>query len=198
MRLDLARASARLTSVTLSGWVRIIPAAHVATPTGTGPGASRFSSATFGFTVLYAACDFATAFAEAVVRDRFVGKRRRYLYRPHLDGLRATEINTTTELKLLDFLGAAAYELGIDTDAKGARDHRAGQRFSDAVHAEIPAADGILFASRLTGQPCVAVYDRALIRLQGSTPLSLDRVAAFHREIKAQNIAIRRRRGLGS
>jgi hypothetical protein len=64
-------------------------------------------------------------------------------------------------LTLLDLTGAAAYELGIDSDANRARAHASGQAMSAAVHAEMPEVDGILFNSRLTTGNCVAVYDRA-------------------------------------
>ena len=40
-------------------------------PLGVGFGASRFSSPSKAFRVLYAAENFPTAFAEAVVRDRY-------------------------------------------------------------------------------------------------------------------------------
>ncbi len=46
--------------------------------------------------MLYAADNFSTAFAEAVVRDRFEGKSRRYLYRPHLEQVCLTAIAPTT------------------------------------------------------------------------------------------------------
>lgn len=81
---------------------------HRATPTGAGFGSSRYSSPTDSFRVLYAADNFSTAFAEAVVRDRFEGKPRRYLYRPHLEQVCLTAISSSRDLTLLDLRGPAA------------------------------------------------------------------------------------------
>jgi RES domain-containing protein len=65
---------ARVIHAVIADWPRILPARHRATPADAGFGSSRFSSPSNGFRVLYAADNFATAFAEAVVRDRFEGK----------------------------------------------------------------------------------------------------------------------------
>ena len=86
----------------MAAWPRIIPDRHRGTPADAGFGSSRFSSPSGRFRILYAAQDFPTALAEAVIRDRFVGKERRYLYRPYLESLAATEISTVAPLALLD------------------------------------------------------------------------------------------------
>jgi len=127
VKLNLGRIQARTGAVELTAWPRIIPERHRRTPTQAGFGSSRFSSPSGSFRILYAAQDFPTALAEAVIRDRFVGKERRYLYQPFLESLAATEISTTAPLKLIDLTGAGAYEIGVDTDAKGSRAHLAGQ-----------------------------------------------------------------------
>lgn len=195
MKLDRARITERSVLVTLGGWLRIFPAIHAATPTGAGFGSSRHSSPSRSFRTLYAGDSFAVAFAEAVVRDRFVGLERRYLYRPALEQLVVAEISTSSELALLDFTGAAAYELGIDTDAKGARAHDAGQALAEALHAQT-GLDGILYDSRLTGHRCVAIFDRAHGKLSAPTPVDLVGLAEFENEIERLKISVRRKRGL--
>ena len=144
--------------------------------------------------MLYAAEDFPTAFAEAVVRDRFEGKERRILSRSLLDALMVTAIGSTAPLRLLDLTAGGAYELGIDTDASRARAHTRGQIFSQALH-DGTAFDGILFDSRLTAKRCVALYDRAFGRLTAETPVELVRVAALPGELRRLGITVRRRRG---
>jgi hypothetical protein len=188
----------RIMLARVSDWPRVMPSLHRATPAGAGFGASRFSSPSRAFRVLYAADNFATAFAEGVVRDRFEGKSRRYLYRPHLEALCVTAISSSRELRLLDLSGGAAYELGIDTDANHARAHQAGQEFSEALHAALPEVDGILFNSRLTTGRCVAIYDRALTDLSGTPPIALLQAAQLAVEIKRLEIIVRRARGLGA
>lgn len=195
MKLNPSKVRARLVKARIVDWPRIMPSRHRATPTGAGYGSSRFSSPSKSFKVLYAAEDFATAFAEAVVRDRFEGKTRRYLYRPYLDGLCITAISSSRELHLVDLTGAAAYELGIDTDASRSRKHNQGQALSEALHAEMPDIDGILFESRLTAAKSIAVYGRALKTLSGRTPIALIQSAQLPVEIKRLEIVIRRARG---
>ncbi|GGN62527.1 hypothetical protein GCM10011349_46300 [Novosphingobium indicum] len=191
MKLDPRRIAARTGPVELADWPRIIPDRHRATPCDPGFGSSRFSSPGRSFRVLYAARDFATALAEAVIRDRFVGKERRYLHRPYLESLCATAISTAAPLMLLDLTGPGAYDLGIDTDVKGSRAHLAGQDFAEALHGRT-RADGLLFDSRLTGAPCVAIFDRAFVRLRASPPVDLLRVPALADELSGRGVIVRR------
>ena len=132
------------------------------------------------------------------MRDRFEGKTRRFLYRPHLDQLCVTAISSIRELALLDMMGAAAYEVGIDTDANRARDHASGQALSEAVHAEMADVDGILFNSRLTTGGCVALYERAFSALSGTPPIALLQSALLPAELTRLGITVRRERGFVS
>ena len=195
MKIVASRLRERVVEARLADWPRILPSRHRATPAGAGFGSSRFSSPSGAFRVLYAADDFPTAFAEAVVRDRFEGKARRFLYRPHLEQLCVTSIDSIRALALLDLRGATTYEVGIDTDAKGARAHTAGQALSEAVHAEMTDIDGIVFNSRLTTGACVAIYDRAFPALSGTTPIALLRATLLPVELARLDITVRRKRG---
>lgn len=195
MKLVTSKLRGRVIAARLSDWPRILPTQHRATPTDAGFGSSRYSSPTDSFRVLYAANNFPTAFAEAVVRDRFEGKSRRYLYRPHLEQVCLTAISSSRDLTLLDLRGAAAYELGVDTDASRARDHAVGQTFSQAVHDQMADIDAILFDSRLTTGACVAIYDRAFSALSGTVPIGLLQAALLPAEIIRLGITLRRQRG---
>jgi hypothetical protein len=198
VKLAPSRLRERVITAQLLDWPRILPTKHRATPAGAGFGSSRFSSPTNSFRVLYAADNFPTAFAEAVVRDRFEGKLRRYLYRPHLEQVCLTVISSSRELKLLDLRGAGAYELGVDTDASRARDHTVGQAFSQAAHDALADIDAILFDSRLTTGACVAIYDRAFSALSAPVPIGLMQAALLPAEITRLGIALRRKRGYAS
>ena len=195
MKLVTSKLRERVIEAKLSDWPRILPTRHRATPAGAGFGSSRYSSPTDAFRVLYAEDNFSTAFAEAVVRDRFEGKSRRYLYRPHLEQVCLTAISSSRELALLDLRGAGAYELGVDTDASRARDHTIGQTFSQAVHDELADVDAILFDSRLTTGACVAIYDRAFSALSGTLPIGLLQAALLPAELTRLGITLRRQRG---
>ncbi|RJT30812.1 RES domain-containing protein [Mesorhizobium waimense] len=197
MKLIPKKIRERIISARVSDWPRILPSRHRAQPAGAGFGSSRFSSPSRLFKILYAGEDFSTAFAEAVVRDRFEGKERRFLYRPRLDALCVTSISSDRELILVDLTGAGAYELGVDTDANRARDHRFGQEFSELLHDQMADVDGILFDSRLTNARCVAIYERALPALSGRVPIALLQAAELVTELKRLNITVRRERGFG-
>jgi hypothetical protein len=166
---------------------------HRATPTNTGFGSSRFSSPSAAFRVLYAAQDFPTAFAEAVVRDRFEERLRRYLYRRTLEDLVVAELDSRAPLALVDLTRGGAYELGVDTDALGAREHAQGQEFAESLHRET-SLDGVLYPSRLTGQLCVAIFNRAFSKLAAGPPVDLVSLAALADEIYRLGIVVRRRR----
>ena len=195
MKIDHSKVRSRIIRARITNWPRILSTRHRATPAGAGHGSSRFSSPSKSFRILYAAEDFATAFAEAVVRDRFQGKTRRYLYRPYLESLCITSISSDRALQLVDLTGAAAYELGIDTDTSRARKHEQGQALSEALHTDVPEVDGILFDSRLMAKRCIAIYDRAFSTLTGRTPIALIQAAQLPVEIKRLDIIVRRERG---
>ena len=66
-----------LTKANLPASSRIIHRRYLEDPLGVTPGDSRFCSKVDGFTVLYASPEFATAFIEIIVRDRFTRKNQR-------------------------------------------------------------------------------------------------------------------------
>lgn len=66
-----------LTKAKLPPSSRIIPHRFLKTPLGVAPGDSRFCSKADGFSVLYASPEFATAFIETIVRDRFTRRDQR-------------------------------------------------------------------------------------------------------------------------
>lgn len=192
MKINLERLQAQIKPVDLRHWPRIIPQRHRLTPASAGFGSSRFSSPSNAFCVLYAAANFQTAFAEAVVRDRFVGRTKRYIGQKELTTRAVTEISTTAPLDLLDLTRDASYNLGIDTDAKSARDHKAGQKFAEHLFNNTPS-DGILYDSRMTGGPCVAIFDRAFGKLSATTPINLIQVGALKAELTSRDIIVRPR-----
>ncbi len=157
-----------LTKAKLPASYRIIPRRYVETPLGVAPGDSRFCAKAHGYTVLYATPDFATAFIEVVVRDRFTRKRHREVLLKEVTDRGWALIVTTPRAKLgvLDLRKDGCVRLGTPTDAVNARNHAAGRALSQAIHAEHKDIDGFLFSSRLTGADVYAVFDRAIGKLQ--------------------------------
>jgi len=195
VKINTSNLGERVVGARTADWPRILPSRYRATPADAGFGSSWFSGPTRAFRVLYAADNFPTTFAEAVVRDRFEGKMRRFLYRPHLDQLCMTAISSSRALALVGLTEAGADESGVNTDVNRARAHAPGQALSEAVHAEMPDVDGILFNSRLTTGGCVAIYDRAFAALSGTTPIALPQSTLLPAELTRLGITVRRKRG---
>lgn len=191
MKRDKKRLDPHAVRLEVGAFVRILRTRYAHLPKGLSSGPSRFSSPSGAFRVFYAARDFATALAEAVVRDRFVDRQRRTIGQSTLAGRSVTLIGTTAPLKILDVRGSAAYTLGVDTDAVRGRTHDPGQAFSEWLHAETDF-DGILYDSRLTGRACIAVYERALGKIDASPAQPLLAHVDLIAELRRMNIIVRR------
>ena len=146
---------------------RIMPARYSAKPLGTVPADSRFCSRTDGYTVLYGSPDFATAFIETVVRDRFTHSRDRQVALREITERVWARIATQpqAELTLLDLRGDGCTRIGAPTDTVRARNHAAGRAFAKAIHSAHPDIDGLVYVSRLTDEEVYAVFDRGITKL---------------------------------
>ena len=146
---------------------RIAPSRYLASPLGTSPADSRFCSRNASHTVLYASPDFATAFIETVVRDRFMRRRARVVRLKEITERIWVGIKASPEapLTLLDLRGDGCTRIGAPTDVVHARNHVAGRAFAKAIHVEHRDVDGLLYASRLTGEDVYAVFDRGIAQL---------------------------------
>jgi len=150
---------------------RIFLSRYLSTPLGVGMANTRFYPRTSSFSALYMAPAFATAFLEAVVRDRLVGIPGGHM---NLDLIsdRAWALISSIPgemLRMLDLRGNRCFNLRAPTDAVKASDHAAGQALGRSIYFEHEYVDGIIFASRLNGQDVYVIFDRAIPKL-----LSLD------------------------
>ena len=145
-----------------------MPRDHLTSPLGTTPADSRFCRKDDAYGVLYAASDFATAFIETVVRDRFMHRRRREIGLAEVTKRGWAHIQTTpgTRLLLLDLRRDGCTLIGAPADVVNARNQAAGRAFGRAVHAQHANVDGLLYASRLTGSDIYAVFDRGIGKLE--------------------------------
>ncbi|SPL62604.1 hypothetical protein [Ochrobactrum soli] len=101
--------------------------------------------------------------AETIARDRFEGNIDRMLDDTEFDGWAVAGVSALDPLTVLDLRTTGLLRLGVSTDAARAKTHHDGQELSEAVHSAFDA-DGLLYASRLTGAHCVATYERAVTR----------------------------------
>jgi hypothetical protein len=66
----------------------------------------------------------------------------------------------------LDLRDSGCVDIGAPTDAVRARHFAAGQALGKVVYEEHKDVDGFIYASRLTGDDCIAVFDRAVPKLR--------------------------------
>lgn len=175
------RVEALLTQIKLPPSYRIFPTQHAKAPLGTAPSDSRFCAATSGFTALYVAPDFATAFIEVVVRDRFRRKNDREIALQEVTLRSSAQISSSprSKLSILDLRKDGCTRLGAPTDAVNAKNHAAGRALGQDLYTNHTQVDGILFASRLTGEDAYVIFDRATSRLTAGRPEPL----ALHIEL---------------
>jgi hypothetical protein len=129
---------------------------------------SRFCDGKSGFAVMYAAMSFETCILETLVRDRFTHRLKRELPLAAILARAHATLSTqpSQDLNLLDLRDTGCVDIGAPTDAVRARHFAAGQALGRAVHEEHPDVDGFIYASRLTGDDCIAVFDRAVGKLR--------------------------------
>ena len=72
-----------------------------------------------------------------------------------------TEVSALQPLVVLDLRTVGLLRLGVTTDAARAKRHDEGRTLSEALYRSFDI-DGLLYTSRLTATPCVAIYDRAV------------------------------------
>jgi len=125
---------------------------------------SRFCDGKSGFSVMYASLSFETCIIETLVRDRFTHRLRRELPLAAIlaRGYARISNQPDRELNLLDLRDSGCVDIGAPTDSVRARHFAAGQALGKAVYEEHADVDGFLYASRLTGDDCIAVFDRAV------------------------------------
>jgi hypothetical protein len=117
--------------------------------------------------MLYAALSFETCILETVMRDRSVHRQRRELPLATVLARGYARISTQADrpLNLVDLRDSGCVDIGAPTDAVRARHFAAGQSLGRAVHEEHADVDGFIYASRLTGDDCIAVFERAFAKL---------------------------------
>lgn len=112
-------------------------------------------------------------FWEAVVRNRLTRSQRREVPRADIEVRIVVSLETRVDMTLVDLRGDGPIQIGASPAVAHGSNHAAGRALSAATFANVPEADGFLFESRFTGHACIAVFDRAIGKLQphSVTPL---------------------------
>jgi RES domain-containing protein len=141
-------------------------------PLGYGKSPSRFSDprrrvAANRFGVLYLGDSLKVCFLEAVLRDRREGLVDDLpINEVELTQRRYAEIATTADLRLVDLRDDNAVRMGVPTDVVRAQRQNLARRWSVAFHEHPSQPDGVIYPSRLNGATNLAIYDRAILKLQ--------------------------------
>jgi hypothetical protein len=125
---------------------------------------SRFSDGHSDFSILYAALSFETCILDTLVGDRFPDGVKRELPPTEILAWGHARLATQYEREsnLLDLRDTGCADIGAPADAVRSTHFSAGQALARAVHDEHPEVDGFIYASRLTGDDCIAVFNRAV------------------------------------
>lgn len=188
MPLDLKIVRQLTRGLTLTAYVRVTPSAHSATPLGMGYGKTRFASPTDLFRILYIAKDVMTGVAETIIRDRFEGKAVRRSMESEILEWGVTEVSGRP-IRVLDLRTTGSLLLGISTDITKAKHQDEAPAFSQTLYDETDL-DGISYRSRLTGEDCIAVYDRGVAKLTAQPVVDLLTIADLVPGLKRLNIEL--------
>lgn len=176
--------------ITPKAYVRVMPMAHAGAPLGAGFGVTRFASPTKAFKVIYLGQDLTTSVAETLVRDRFQGKATRKLLDVEAATWGATEVSANAPVTLIDLRTTGLVRLGVSTEAARGKAQGQGRKLSQAIHDQTDA-QGLIYNSRLTGRPCICVYDRALPGVLAATPIvEVTRLAGFVDALRELNVTL--------
>ncbi len=139
-------------------------------PLGFGRSAqSRFSpppEAAERYGVVYLGSSLNVTVAETLVRDRGDGRLGDLpIELTEFDDLACAEIEVVTPLRLADLRGDGPLRMGVPSDVAHAADWRLAQAWSAALHAHDLQPDGLIYLSRFTGEPNLAIFERALPKL---------------------------------
>lgn len=148
-------------------------------PLGLGKTPSRFSDprrrrAANRFGVLYLGETVKVCFLEAVLRDQRDGAigdlpmAEAEMYSRHY-----AEIEVTTPLRMVDLRDDSAIVMGVPTDVAKASSQTLARAWSLAFHEHPEEPDGIVYPSRLNGRTNLAVFDRAIVKLQTIRKMNL-------------------------
>jgi hypothetical protein len=172
-RYPRERIKSRLHLFAIDGAYRVFAVSRMPLQMHSAP--SRFCDGKSGFSVMYAALSFETCVVETLVRDRFTHRLKRELPLAAVLARGHAQLTTQSEdeLNLLDLRDTGCVDIGAPTDAVRARHFAAGQALGKALYEEHTDMDGLIYASRLTGDDCIAVFDRAIGKLAVSDACEL-------------------------
>ena len=177
---DPERIRNRIARVSLHQHYRVIRGKHRDKPLGAAPAPSRFSDPQERYSVLYASTSVQCSAWEHLVRNRLTRRKRRRLPLSDVEGRLIVEIDSAEDLALVDLRNDGAVRIGAPPAIVHDGNHAAGRALSFRAYHDIASADGLMYSSRfLPDSTCVAVFDRAINKLEASRIVPLVRHRGF-------------------
>ena len=173
------RIADRLVDVEFDPVYRLIRRRYRRRPLGVVPTPSRFSDPNGQYAVLYAAESIRCSFWEALGRNRFTHRKRRELPLSEVEDRVVVTLQSVEPLALVDLRDDGPVRIGAPPGVAHDANHAAARALSAATHVGVPGADGFLYHSRFTAHACVAIFSRALGKLEALDVGSLKRNSDF-------------------
>jgi hypothetical protein len=138
---------------------------------------NRFSDPTGNaFGVVYLGSSAKVAFVETLLRAAADGRGDDcVLDLAEIQARSLASIRLKVPLRLVDLTGDGGLRMGVPSDVVGASDQTLSRQWSLAFHGHADAPDGVFYPSRLNEERCIALYHRALAKVEViATPRLMD------------------------
>ncbi len=169
---DFGTSQLRLHTVPAGDIYGRIYLARYANPLGYGKTKSRFSDPrrrveANRFGVLYLGKTIKVCFLEALLRDRRDGRIGDLpIAESELQERHYASVRTKEELRLVDLRDDGPVIMGVPTDVAKASQQTLARKWAVAFHEHPEMPDGIIYPSRLNGHTNLAVFNRAIPKLE--------------------------------
>jgi hypothetical protein len=178
-----------------SEFIRIFPS-RFPNALGFGKNSSRFSDprrrvAANRFGILYLGVSLKVCFVETILRDRGNGRIADLpIAEAELRARRCAEVRAGRPLLLVDLRADAPIRMGVPSDVVGASSQGLARAWSLAFHEHPSGPDGIIYPSRLNEETNVAVYGRAIAKLEVTSVRPLLAAPGLAAVLEALNVAL--------
>ncbi|HTN96464.1 MAG TPA: RES family NAD+ phosphorylase [Nordella sp.] len=189
MSLDPKVVAELTVALEVNSHLRVLRKKFASTPLGMGYGETRFASIDRSFRLVYIASTLKTGIAETIIRDKFEDRLDRTLLTNEVGDWFACEVSTKSALTMIDLRASGLLKLGVTTDATHAKRQDDGRRLSQNLYHNFNI-DGLLYSSRLTGEDCLAIYDRAIAKLKAGKAVNVSRLPTFLPALTSLNVTV--------
>lgn len=143
-------------------------------PAGAEP-LNRYDAPDGSYKIFYAAFSLRGAVGEVLIRN----PARRYVMMSEIEAYASATFVLGRDVTLAALHDERMSSWGVSLTDLTARSYAVTQALGAQIYADPRGLDGILYPSRFSNRPCIALFDRAetaLVRLGPSRPLQIERI----------------------